>query len=113
MTCQERSGFLFSHDCDLPAIASCEKCARRICSAHQRFANGRSMCISCERALGRTEEDRDDPYFYADTHFPGWSRWEESDYRAFDASAAAAAAAGTDRETGGATGDFESDIDGT
>jgi hypothetical protein len=111
MSCQERSGFLFSHDCDQPGIFPCEGCGKTVCALHQRFANGRSLCISCFGATpveptqtgaavapaavgtaamppsqpnvdgGMGSSRTDDPYFYADTH--RHSGWSDADRSVF------------------------------
>jgi hypothetical protein len=128
-TCAERSGFLFAHDCDQPAFAACDTCGKGICALHQRFVDARSVCVTCLRDVqagrGPTPEQQDptaataavaagaagsrppynrdeDPYFWTDTHNPGWSTWNDSDRRAFDRPVAE-----VEHSSSGASGDFD------
>jgi hypothetical protein len=98
MGCQERSGFLFAHECDRPVAWSCATCGKAICAEHTRMTESGYGCISCVRLQNtQTEQDReqqqaqnqqgtagtetDDPYFYADDDYD--SSWDPSDRRAF------------------------------
>ena len=51
MSCQERSGFLFAHDCDRPAAWACTQCAKMICAEHTRMSEQGYTCISCLRLV--------------------------------------------------------------
>lgn len=93
--CQERSGFLFAHDCDWPAQWSCERCGKRICERHTHQDEQARQCITCskQQRAGRTDEQgtagaRDpyvrDPYWYATSHYPGYYGYDADDYGAFD-----------------------------
>ena len=83
MSCQERSGFLFAHDCDRPAAWACTQCAKMICAEHTRMSEQGYTCISCLRLVQQEQqqereqqeqkqqdsgETTDDPYFLSLIH---------------------------------------------
>ncbi len=100
MSCMERSGFLFAHDCDQPGIAVCAQCGKAICALHQRESAGRILCIACFRADGAAQPANDDPYFYAERHVPGWQRWDSADRAAFQRRSGSTVGVGDDLEPG-------------
>jgi hypothetical protein len=55
LTCDDRSGFLFAHACDQPAIGTCSVCAKSICMQHTRATASGPTCITCMR----DDTDRD------------------------------------------------------
>ena len=71
LPCQETSGFLFEHPCGRPSVASCARCARRICLQHARPRPQAFICVTCAAAANDRSDnvgdidDEGDPYFYA------------------------------------------------
>lgn len=57
LTCADRSGFLFAHACDRPALGACSTCGKSICVEHMRTTASGPTCISCMR--GTTDRDPD------------------------------------------------------
>ena len=55
LTCADRSGFLFAHACDGPAVGVCSVCGKPICVQHTRTSASGPTCISCLR--GYTDDD--------------------------------------------------------
>ena len=55
LACADRSGFLFAHSCDRPAIGACSVCGKAICVEHTRNTASGPTCISCMR--GETDRD--------------------------------------------------------
>ncbi|MBI4864975.1 MAG: hypothetical protein HY815_32660, partial [Candidatus Riflebacteria bacterium] len=84
MTCQERTGFLFAHDCPYPAQSLCSQCHRKICAVHLRVADGLDFCASCFRTRPVSDSDEtarsDDPLFYGGYDEP----YDLDDHGAFD-----------------------------
>lgn len=76
-SCQETSGFLFSHRCGRPGVLSCQQCHKRICPLHARAQPPEAfLCVSCA-AQGQVvagtgtdwdSDDDDDPHFYSRRH---------------------------------------------
>jgi hypothetical protein len=112
--CQETSGFLFAHLCGRPSVFSCARCAKRICVQHARPQPPEAfICVTCARTAGDRrsdsdtdiEDDRDDPYFYAEDYRSRAGFTDTSDPRDFQEGDRAAEAdeAGEDWEndTGG------------
>ena len=95
MRCEERSGFLFAHECDRPVAWSCASCGKAICAEHTRMTETGYGCISCVRTQNQQADEQqkeqqqqadgtqttNDPYFYADDDYD--SSWDASDRRAF------------------------------
>ena len=100
--CNDRSGFLFSHDCSYPNVDACSLCARPICDEHTRVnAEGQSVCVSCaKQAASQSGHGREpaprrrtrsgssdhDPYFYGSHHYGGYGYygvgyWGHSSYQ--------------------------------
>lgn len=74
--CNEKSGFLFSHDCYMVPHETCHSCQKPICLEHSHQENGATTCTSCtkkrrSRSGGtgggqRSGRHKDyDPYFYS------------------------------------------------
>lgn len=70
-TCQETSGFLFSHPCGQMAGLTCGTCGKSVCSRHAQMGEAGVQCITCARASagdstwGSDDDDQDSPYFYS------------------------------------------------
>jgi hypothetical protein len=95
----ERSGFLFSHECDQIAQWPCALCGKMICGLHTRMIDAGTACIACaqlrqgeirkqeqaaeEKGVERDNEDTDDPYFWSTSQH---STWDTRDHRAFESS---------------------------
>ncbi|MCU0242015.1 MAG: hypothetical protein MUF51_06290 [Vicinamibacteria bacterium] len=102
MTCEERSGFLFAHECDRPAAWQCTACGKSICFEHTRMGANGYTCITCMRAQPERQEDdnvSDDPYFYGVAGYSA-SYYDADDYAAFDTSSDAADDAPTGSDLG-------------
>ena len=59
LTCADRSGFLFAHACDQPAIGACSVCGKAICVEHTRTTASGPTCITCMRDDTDRDSDRD------------------------------------------------------
>lgn len=97
--CTERSGFLFSHACSGIAYNLCDACRKAVCEEHLQSvdveelkaqglfepaalppnADRAEVCTSCAKKLARNERSSthryrrdDDPFWYADTYYPGY-----------------------------------------
>jgi hypothetical protein len=57
LACADRSGFLFAHACDQPAVGACGICGKPICVQHTRTTASGPTCITCMR--GDTDRDSD------------------------------------------------------
>jgi len=100
--CAERAGFLFRHACARNAFYHCDACGKAICEEHVEFVdpvelqamvgserplktgggNRADSCISCAKKLAKGERSSvrqsrnvDDPYWYSDTHYPGYATY--------------------------------------
>ena len=78
--CNERAGFLFSHDCSRVPIHSCVACQRPICEKHAHESQQGMVCTTCAKAerkqqTTRDDYDDDDPYFYGDGYYRGYGRY--------------------------------------
>lgn len=73
--CNEKSGFLFSHDCYMVPHETCQRCQKPICLEHSHQEGGTTICTTCAkkrrsrsegtgRSAGRRRHDSYDPYFY-------------------------------------------------
>jgi hypothetical protein len=98
LACADRSGFLFAHACDRPAVGACSVCHQPICLEHTRMGKTGPTCITCLRGDEDDDSDadadsgddettpgrgEDDPYFYGgDERAAGY--YDADDYRAFD-----------------------------
>jgi hypothetical protein len=48
-TCNEKSGFLFTHECFQSPIAQCQQCGKPICEDHSHELPDGTFCTSCAR----------------------------------------------------------------
>ena len=78
--CNERSGFLFSHECYLPPTAACSRCQKPVCADHSHELvdrEGEVLCTSCVKRERKQQyrgaptkksrrRDREDDYGYDD-----------------------------------------------
>lgn len=73
--CNEKSGFLFSHDCYMVPHETCQRCQKPICLEHSHKEGATTTCTTCAKkrrsrsdGAGRTRRmgryDDYDPYFY-------------------------------------------------
>ena len=51
--CEERSGFLFAHDCHEPVVESCATCNKAICQVHSHPQSGGLVCSTCAKGAAR------------------------------------------------------------
>lgn len=82
--CNDRAGFLFSHQCPYPPVNECRQCGRPICDDHTRYNEASEpVCVTCSKSAvtGKPQRQRpgdsrtdyyDDPYFYGHTHYTGY-----------------------------------------
>ena len=74
-TCNEKSGFLFSHDCPRAASSTCAKCEKPVCQKHaHRPKDGATMlCTVCMKKRGSDDDEdhRHEPYPYNDPYYYG------------------------------------------
>ena len=91
MACQERAGFLFSHDCGRPPVHQCRQCHKGICEKHAHMYEGNVLCTSCAKQAvgarrGRVRDERDHPqddewtthpYFYGAYHYHGYGDYHD------------------------------------
>ena len=105
--CNERSGFLFSHECYRPTVESCNSCQKPVCEDHSHKIEGTVLCTACAKKdrqrRGRDESGRryshsdyyddHDPYFYGGYYYGygyygsyhGSSRGDPDDFTEADA----------------------------
>lgn len=78
--CNEKSGFLFSHECYHAPAEICAGCQKPICEEHSHADGEICLCTSCMKKRksrgntggGRnrsTHNDYNDPYFYSGYYF--------------------------------------------
>ncbi len=103
MVCQERSGFLFAHDCSRPAQYACGQCGKQVCKEHVRDPTADPLCISCFKDKGYRGADDYDPYYYRHRRYSHY-HYDDRDHAAFDRAEDAAAGAS-------ASETFEADFD--
>ena len=113
MACQERSGFLFSHECDQPSKDFCSQCKKALCELHGRVADGVTYCPPCAKSQGvsetvtrkgkavkRRRDDGyydlyDDPYWYRDRYGSDhYTYYDSTDFGSFQQSESDPADAG-------------------
>jgi hypothetical protein len=58
LSCADRSGFLFAHACDRPAVGACGVCGKPICMQHTRTTASGPTCIACLREQQHEDDDR-------------------------------------------------------
>ena len=80
-TCNEKSGFLFDHDCFRPPVGACVGCRKPVCDDHAHDLEGSVVCTSCakEQQFRRRTHDShhhddyhhydNDPYFYGGYYY--------------------------------------------
>ncbi len=77
-TCQETSGFLFSHTCSQPPQHRCGRCGKVTCQGHSHMAEGQVVCTTCAKAYQGNRRGQgwdDNPYFYAYYYYPGYGSY--------------------------------------
>ncbi len=81
--CNEKSGFLFSHECYRPPVGSCNKCQKPVCEDHSHGVEETVLCTACAKkdrgrsarqesgqTYGRSRYYHDhDPYFYGGYYY--------------------------------------------
>ena len=80
--CQDRSGFLFSHDCPRNASAMCTRCGMGLCEQHSHMLDAEVLCTSCAKQAREEDSEHegdsepsgweDDPYLYSSYHYEGY-----------------------------------------
>lgn len=83
--CEERSGFLFSHDCPRIAVNECSSCGKSICQDHTVVIEQNLVCTTCAKNRWRrsdTESQEDRPYgdqrhspFFYHSYYSGWGSY--------------------------------------
>lgn len=56
--CNEKSGFLFNHDCLRGSAVNCNSCQKPICDEHAHEADGLTCCTSCAKKIRGKAEQR-------------------------------------------------------
>ena len=96
-TCNEKSGFLFSHPCDRFDTARCVYCAKPVCDEHTVPSAEGSICVTCAKSAPGQDEQYDDqdagnyhrggrrsygrgyhyhdPYFYGGHYYSDYGRY--------------------------------------
>lgn len=86
-TCNEKTGFLFKHDCPHPPAGNCSLCGKPICSEHTHHLDNEACCTLCAKQddkqrrgksrsrTGHYEDDFGEPYFYSDHYYDGYGRY--------------------------------------
>lgn len=77
--CDEKAGFLFSHDCEDVAQWACGRCQKNVCEKHAHRRNAETLCTTCvkkrqegdHRGQSRARDD-DDPVLYAAYYYHGY-----------------------------------------
>ncbi len=80
MQCDEKAGFLFSHDCAEPAQWACGRCNKNVCEKHAHRRNAETVCTTCVKKTEQQLEQRgqrsshrdDDPVLYAAYYYSGY-----------------------------------------
>lgn len=78
--CNEKSGFLFRHECQQYPQNVCALCNKPICEEHTRLVEGQNLCPDCERKKTGNQASpndpnrryRDDPYYHSSTYYYGY-----------------------------------------
>ncbi len=95
--CQERSGFLFKHQCNELATVLCESCNKCVCNKCIRTYRGKQLCITCIKSFDDYGGYYNDPYFYGYNHYNGWGRYD----RGYSSSGAGGTGSGAEASCGG------------
>lgn len=79
--CNEKSGFLFSHECFNVPTSNCDRCQKPICYEHAHEDGKVMICTTCAKKRqsrdrgrsggrgGRSHFDHHDPYFYSGYYY--------------------------------------------
>lgn len=113
-SCNEKSGFLFNHECFQPPADNCSVCQKPICADHTHLSDtdGR-VCTSCakkkrqppgrgksvgksSRASDRYDDRYDEPYFYGGYYFATMHHHDRNDPNDFTEADAASLSAESD-----------------
>jgi len=85
--CNDRAGFLFSHDCPYPPVNECRQCQRPVCDSHTRYNEASEpVCVTCSKSVVSAKPTQrrpgdarpyydSDPYFYGYTHYYGYGHY--------------------------------------
>jgi hypothetical protein len=100
LPCEEKTGFLFSHNCQEMAYHRCDACGKAVCEKHMQWADTAeltalnmlnpnqprpvtdhaSVCVTCAKRLGKNRSSSvhryrkpDDPFWYSDMYYPGYA----------------------------------------
>ena len=72
-TCEQTTGFLFSHPCGQPVSVACMRCGQLVCEEHVSAVDAELLCVTCAQdddgegdneTASTTPED--DPSYYYD-----------------------------------------------
>ncbi|MCA9175821.1 MAG: hypothetical protein KDB14_15150 [Planctomycetales bacterium] len=85
-SCNERSGFLFQHECGNLPDAACAQCGKPVCEQHTHYVDNEPYCTSCakldlkqrrgeSRQRWSNDSGYEDPYFYGDHYYRGYGRY--------------------------------------
>ncbi len=139
--CQERSGFLFAHECTDTASDQCARCKKSVCQVHAHSTSAELMCTTCAKgdvkkerreerlaesshgdSSSRRRRDRDDydgfghygsPFFYGTYHYSGWGTYRGGYWGHQHMHRHDFTEADTESLSGGAGEGFEDDIGGS
>ena len=129
--CEERSGFLFSHQCHEPVSERCTKCSKDICQAHAHPEAGGLICSSCAKGTSRREQranrrsgrghdrhhrDRyynDSPFLYGGAYYGGYGYYGHGYWGSRHMHRNDFTEADGENLSGGATEGFEDDVGGS
>ena len=87
--CNEKSGFLFNHDCYRAPVGNCSSCEKPVCDEHSYYVDDVVLCTRCvkkspnqpQQGQGQQLQSRrnrgrdshyyyyDDPYFYGGYYY--------------------------------------------
>lgn len=58
--CNDRAGFLFSHECGEASVFNCGNCGKPVCHAHAHQSASGTVCTSCARGeIAKIQPPRD------------------------------------------------------
>lgn len=98
MNCEDRSGFLFAHECTRPATVSCTDCGKHLCALHLRGEGGRPLCVKCAAAAGSgVPPTSQDPYAYG--LGAGYVAYDAADAAAFGPSSRSSSRSSSSRSS--------------
>jgi hypothetical protein len=78
--CNEKSGFLFSHECFQSPVNKCNMCGKPVCQEHSHSDGAAVVCTSCAKKDHKRAQERGgrrrsryhddhDPYFYGGYYY--------------------------------------------